>query len=181
MGEFRKIVNHKQNFRKLQEKINLVEQSQIGLKSAESKVEAAKSHYLHELADLLGDRDTSPVRVGSTLVKRSQFKPTVLFLNPTQCMDTPKKTNTMTNLMTQPKEYNSPRKLLDGVDSLFVISPSKLYVALVDSKTLPLPLKFRILDELFKAMQTVSSLMFSRKDKITFNNLKHVVQDMTKK
>jgi len=53
--------------------------------------------------------------------------------------------------MTQAKEYVSPRKLLDEVESLLAMSPSKRYAALVDSKVLHMPLKYRILDELFKA------------------------------
>ncbi|XP_060878814.1 LOW QUALITY PROTEIN: DNA replication factor Cdt1-like [Metopolophium dirhodum] len=180
LGEFRKILRRKHNLKKLQEKINSVEQSQIDLNSAKSKVDAAKSHYLSSFksVDLLVD--TSPVKVGSSPIKRSQLKPTALFLTPTQSMVSPRKVM-MSTQMTQAKEYVSPRKLLDEVGSLLAMSPSKRYAALADSKALPLPLKYRILDELFKALETVSSMMFSRKEKITFNKLKRGIQQMTRK
>jgi len=179
LGEFRKIVRHKHNLKKLRELISVVDQSQIALNSAESKVKAAKSHYLSSFksVDLLVD--TSPKKVVSSPIKRSQLKPSSLFLSPAQSIVSPK--NEMTTQMTQPTEYVSPSKLLDGVGSLMAFSPSKRYAALADSKALPLPLKYRILDELFKAMETVSSMMFARKDKITFNKLKRGVQHMTRK
>ncbi|CAH1721518.1 unnamed protein product [Aphis gossypii] len=179
LGEFRKIVRRKFNIKKLQEKLNAVEQSQIDLKAAESKVETAKSHYLSSFksVDLLVD--TSPAKVASSPVAQSQLKPTALFLSPAQSIVSPRKV--MNTQMTHPKEYISPKKLLSEVGSLLAFSPSKRYAALVDSKTLPLPLKYRILDELFKAVETVSSMMFVRKEKITFNKLKRGVQHMTRK
>lgn len=179
MGEFRKIVRRQYNRKKLQEKLDLVEQSQSDLKSAESKVETAKNHYLSSFksVDLLVD--TSPVKIGSSPIKRSQLKPTALFPSAAQSMISPRKV--MMASLTQPKDYVSPRKLLDEVGSLLAMSPSKRYAALADSKSLPLPLKYRILDELFKALETVTSMMFSRKEKITFNKLKRGIQQMTRK
>ncbi|XP_025201253.1 DNA replication factor Cdt1-like [Melanaphis sacchari] len=176
LGEFRKIVRRKINLKELQEKLSSVEQSQIDLKSAESKVETAKNHYLSSFksVDLLVD--TSPVKVASSSIAKSQLKPTALFLSPAQSIVSPRKM-----VATQPNEYISPKKLLNEVGSLLAFSPSKRYAALVDSKTLPLPLKYRILDELFKAVETVSSMMFVRKEKITFNKLKRGVQHMTRK
>lgn len=179
MGEFCKIVRRKYNLNKLQEKISSVEQGQKDLKSAESKVDATKKHYLSSFksVDLL--LDTSPVKVGSSPIKRNQLKPMVFLPSPAQFMVSPRKTMMAQTLQT--KEYVSPRKLLDEVGSLLAMSPSKRYAALVDTKTLPLPLKYRILIELFKAMETVSSMMFTRKEKITFHKLKRGVQQMTKK
>lgn len=180
MGEFRKIVRRKHNLKKLQEKISSVEQCQNDLKSAESKVETAKNRYLSSFksVDLL--LDTSPVKIGQSPVKRQlQLKPTVLFPSPVQSMVSPRKL--MMATQTQAKEYVSPRKLLDEVGSLLAMSPTKRYAALADSKTLPLPLKYRILDELFNAMETVSSMMFTRKEKITFSKLKRGIQQMTRK
>ncbi|XP_060834243.1 DNA replication factor Cdt1-like [Rhopalosiphum padi] len=180
LGEFRQIVCRKHNLKKLQEKLSAVEQSQIDLKSAESKVETAKNHYLSSFksVDLLVD--TSPVKVASSPVAKSHLKPTALFLSPAQSIVSPRKVM-MTTQVDQPKEYMSPKKLLNEVGSLLALSPSKRYASLVDSKTLPLPLKYRILDELFKAVETVSSMMFVRKEKITFNKLKRGVQHMTRK
>ncbi|XP_001948429.2 DNA replication factor Cdt1 isoform X1 [Acyrthosiphon pisum] len=179
LGEFRKIVRHKHNLKKLRELISVVDQSQIALNSAESKVKAAKSHYLSSFKSVDLMVDTSPKKVVSSPIKRSQLKPSSLFLSPAQSIVSPK--NEMTTQMTQPTEYVSPSNLLDEVGSLMAFSPSKRYAALADSKTLPLPLKYRILDELFKAMETVSSMMFTRKEKITFNKLKRSVQHMTRK
>jgi len=180
LGEFRKIVRRKHNLKKLQEKISSVEQCQEDLKSAEAKVDAAKSHYLSSFKSVDLMVDTSPVKLGFSPIKRHQLKPTALFPSPTQLMvNSPRKL--LSTQMTQTKEYVSPRKLLDEVGSLLAMSPSKRYAALVDTKTLPLPLNYRILDELFKAMETVSSMMFTRKEKITFNKLKRGVQQMTRK
>lgn len=180
LGEFRKIVRRKQNFRKLQEKLNSVEQCQNDLKSAESKVEAVKNHYLSSFKSVDLMVDTSPVKLRSSPIKRPQLKPTALFPSPALTMVSPRKVM-MGTQPTQIKEYVSPRKLLDEVGSLLAMSPSKRYIALADSKTLPLPLKYRILDELYKAMETVSSMMFTRKEKITFIKLKRGVQQMTRK
>lgn len=180
LGEFRKIVRRKHNLKKLQEKISSIEQCQKNLKSAEAKVDSAKSHYLSPFksVDLL--IDTSPVKVEQSPIKRHQLKPTALFPSPAQLMVSPRKLM-MPTQSTQTKEYVSPRKLLDEVGSLLAMSPSKRYAALADSKTLPLPLKYRILDELFKAVETVSSMMFTRKEKITFKKLKQGVQQITRK
>lgn len=180
MGEFRKIIRRKHNFKKLQEKMKLVEQGQDDLKAAESKVEAVKSHYLSSFKSVDLMVDTSPVKAGLSPMKRSQLKPTALFPSSAQYMVSPRKLM-MSSPATLSKEYVSPRKLLDEVGSLLAMSPSKRYAALADSKAMPLPLKYRILDELFKAVETVSSMMFSRKEKITFNKLKRGVQQMTRK
>lgn len=180
MGEFRKIVRRKQNLRKLQEKLDSVEQCKNDLKSSESKVEAAKNHYLSSFTSVDLMVDTSPVKLGLSPIKRPQLKPTTLFPNAVQSMVSPRKL-ILTSQPAHAKEYVSPRKLLDEVGSLLAMSPSKRYAALADSKTLPLPLKYRLLDELFKAMDTVVSMMFTRKEKITFNKLKRSVQQMTRK
>lgn len=181
LGEFRKIVRRKQSVKKLQEKINSIEEKQTNLKNAEFKVETAKNHYLSSFKSVDIMVDTSPSKLGLSPIKRNQLKPTVLFPNATQSMVSPRKLMMTTTQNQLTKEYVSPRKLLDEVGSLLAMSPSKRYVALADSKTLPLPLKFRILDELFKAMETVSSMMYTRKEKITFNKLKRGVQQMTRK
>jgi len=179
LGEFRKIVRRKHNKKKLQELISVVDQSQIAFNSAKSKVEDAKNHYLSSLKSVDVLVNTSPKKVVTSPIKRSQLKPSSLFLSPAQSIISPK--NVTTTQMTQPTELVSSRKLIDEVGSLMAFSPSKRYAALADSKTLPLPLKYRILDELFKALETVSSMMFSRKEKITFNKLKRGVQQMTRK
>lgn len=180
MGEFRKIVRRKHNFKKLQEKIKSIEQCQKDVMTATAKAETAKSHYLSSFKSVDFMIDTSPNKLGLSPVKRNQLKPTVLFPSAAQSMTSPRKLM-MAPQTTQLKEYVSPRKLLDEVGSLLAMSPSKRYIALADSKSLPLPLKFRVLDELFKAMETVSSMMFTRKEKISFIKLKRGIQQMTRK
>jgi chromatin licensing and DNA replication factor 1 len=180
LGEFRKIVRRKHNLKKLQEKMSCIEQSQRDLKSAESKVEAAKMHYLSSFKSVDLMVDTSPQKSALSPMKHPQLKPANLFPSSAQSMISPRKLM-MTAQTTLSKEYVSPRKLLDEVGSLLAMSPSKRYAALADSKALPLPLKYRILDELFKAVETITSMMFSRKEKITFDKLKRGVQLMTRK
>lgn len=46
---------------------------------------------------------------------------------------------------------------------------------------LPLPYRYRTLAELFRAMETVVSLMYNRKEKITFGKLKPSIQEMLKR
>lgn len=180
MGEFRKIVRRNQNLKKLQEKVKSVEQSQNELKVAESKVDVAKSHYLSSFKSVDLMVDTSPVKIGLSPVKQNHLKPTALFPSASQSMISPRKLM-MTIQPPETKQYVSPRKLLDEVGSLLAMSPSKRYAALTDTKTLPMSLKFRVLNELFKAMETVSSMMFTRKEKITFYKLKRGVQQLTRR
>lgn len=180
MGEFRKIVRRKHNLKRLHEKVGSLQNTLTDLKAAETKVETAKNHYLSSFKSVDIMVDTSPVKFGMSPIKRNQLKPTVLFPSAAQSMVSPRKLM-MVSQSAKANEYVSPRKLLDNVGSLLAMSPSKRYVALTDNKTLPLPLKFRILDELFKAMETVSSMMYTRKEKITLSKLKRGVQQMTRK
>ncbi|XP_050420554.1 DNA replication factor Cdt1-like isoform X2 [Adelges cooleyi] len=178
LGEFRKIVRKKQNLKKLQEKINNVNQSRNKFLAAEAKVEEAKNHYLSSFKSVDLILDTSPIKLGMSPIKKHQLKPTALFPSTAQAIVSPRKT--LTSQSPQPKEYVSPRKLLNEVGSLLAMSPSKRFSTLVESNALPLPLKYRILNELFKAMETVTSMMFSRKEKITFTKLQRGVQQMTR-
>jgi len=156
LGEFHKIVCCKQNIKKLQEKLNLVEQCQKDLKSTESEVETTKYNFLP-----LSESDE--FKISANPVKHSQLKP---FPSPRRVMDLPPKLT---------------ETLFNDVGSVMTISPLKKYSALTDSKTLPLPLKFRILNELFKVMETVLFMRFSRKEKITFYKLKQNIQQITRK
>lgn len=180
MGEFRKIVRCKRNYKKLQEKINSVEQYQNDLKCIESKVEAAKNHYLSSFKSIDFMGDTNPVQPELNPIQKPKLKPTVLFPSSAQSMISPRKLM-METQTTLPKVYVSPAKLLDEIEFIKSISPSKRYSALANSNTLPLPLKYRNLDELFKAMETVLSMIFKRKERITFNKLKRGVQKLIRK
>lgn len=161
LGEFHKIVCCKQNINKFQEKLNLVEQCQKDLKSTKSKVETTKYNCLS-----LSESDD--FKISTSLVKYSQLKPASLFPNPRRVM-----------MDCQPK---LTKILQNDVKAVMTISPLKQYPALAtEPKTLPLPLKFRILNEFFKVMETVLSVPFSRKEKITFYKLKQNIQQITRK
>lgn len=178
LGEFRKIVRCKHNFKKLQEKISAVEQCQNDLQSAESKVEAAKNHYLSfKSIDFMAN--TSPIKPELNPIKQPILKPTVLFPNSTQSMISPRLM--MEKQTTLPNVNVSPGKLLDEIESFLDMSPSDRYSALASPKRLPLPVKYRNLYELYKATETTLSMLFKKKAKITFNKLKRVVQHMTRK
>lgn len=161
MGEFHKIVCCKQNIKKFQEKLNMVEQCQKDLKHTKSKVETTKYNCLSL-------SESNDFKISSSLVKYSQLKPAPLFPNPRRAM-----------MDRQPK---LTKILQNDVKAVMTISPLKQYSALAtEPKTLPLPLKFRILNELFKVMETVLSVAFSRKEKITFYKLKQNIQHITRK
>ncbi|XP_029343840.1 DNA replication factor Cdt1-like [Acyrthosiphon pisum] len=162
LGEFHKIVCCKRSITKLQEKLNLVEQCQKDVKSTESEVETTKYNCLPM-------SESDDFKISISPVKHSQQKP--LFPSPRRVMMDlqPKLTKILLN--------DDPNRS----KSVMTISPLKQYSALTDSNTLPLPLKFRILNELFKVMETVLSMRFSRKEKITFYKLKQNIQQITKK
>ncbi|XP_060839677.1 DNA replication factor Cdt1-like isoform X2 [Rhopalosiphum padi] len=161
LGEFHKIVcPNKQNIKELQEKLNLVEQCQKNLNFMEYKVEAIKYHCLPLL-------ESDDFKISTNPVKYSHLKPTSLFPSPRRVM-----------MDIQPK---LTKILPDDIECIMNISSIKQYSALADSKALPLPLKYRILNELFKVMETVLSMKFLRKEKITFYNLKLNIQQITRK
>lgn len=158
LSEFHKVGCCKQNIKKLQEKLNLVEQCQKDLKTTGSEVETTKYKCLS-----LSESDD--FKISSSSVKYSQLKP--LFPSPRRVM-----------MDLQPK---LTKILPYDVGSVMTISPFKQYSTLTDSKALPLPLKFRILNELFKVMETVLLMRFLRKEKITFYKLKQNIQQITRK
>lgn len=160
LGEFHKIVCPKQNFKELQEKLNLVKQCQKDLNSKEYKVEAIKYHFLPLF-------ESDDFKISTSPVKYSQLKPISLFPSPKRVM-----------MDIQAK----PTKLLpNDIECFMSILPIKQYSVLAESKVLPLPLKYRILNDLFKVMETVLSMKFLRKEKITFYNLKQNIQQITRK
>ncbi|XP_053972008.1 DNA replication factor Cdt1 isoform X1 [Hylaeus volcanicus] len=57
------------------------------------------------------------------------------------------------------------------------------YLSLVESgtATLPLPYKYRFLAEAFRCVDTVSAMLFNRKEVITFKKLKPAVQELLRK
>jgi chromatin licensing and DNA replication factor 1 len=157
-----------------------VEQYQNDLKCIESKVEFAKSYYLSSFKSIDFMIHTNPIEPESIPVQKPKLKPTVLFPSSSKSMISPRKLMMETEAPL-PKVYVSAGKLLDEIESLKAMSPSKRYSALANSNTLPLPLKYRNLDELFKAMDTVLTVIFKRKERITFNKLKRGVQKLIRK
>ncbi|KAL1129171.1 hypothetical protein AAG570_013701 [Ranatra chinensis] len=84
------------------------------------------------------------------------------------------------------QSYTSPRKLLDELGSAAAKSPPpayQRYFGLVASgkSGLILPYKYRTLAELFRSVDTASSMMFTRKEVVTFAKLKQPVIELCKR
>lgn len=166
MGKCHEIVCHKRNIKKMHEKLNLVELCQKDFKPANYKVENSKNNCVSIFKSNEFMVDTSPV-------KHSRIKPAELFPSPRRVM-----------MDIQPKlikDHDLPKILFNEVGNISTILPLKQHSALEDSKTLPLPLKYRILNELFIVMETVLSIMLTRREKITFLKLKRNIQQITRK
>ncbi|KAJ8942003.1 hypothetical protein NQ314_010232 [Rhamnusium bicolor] len=92
------------------------------------------------------------------------------------------------------KAYLSPRKdssarrnlihLLSPTKnaiSAYPASPSKLILEEASKPALTLPYKYRYLAEMFRCIDTVSQILFNRKETITFRKLKPAVEEMLKR
>ncbi|GIY92737.1 DNA replication factor Cdt1, partial [Caerostris extrusa] len=55
------------------------------------------------------------------------------------------------------------------------------YLAEPESTTLTLPIKYRVLCEMFRSMDTVASILYNRKEEITFEKVREGVQKMMKR
>ncbi|XP_045463668.1 DNA replication factor Cdt1 [Harmonia axyridis] len=91
------------------------------------------------------------------------------------------------------KLYLSPKKDLTARKNLLnLLSPTKNSVALCESPSkkiedatskpaLSLPFKYRYVAEMFRAIDTISQLLYNRKETITMSKLKPAVENMTKR
>lgn len=91
------------------------------------------------------------------------------------------------------KAYLSPKKEPSVRRNLLnALSPKKNLFSTIDSsskeplETLPkqslqLPFKYRTLNEIFRAIDTISQILFNRKELITFKKLKPAVEEMLKR
>ena len=101
------------------------------------------------------------------------------FMSPTKTIQLSPKASPARRLLFEPKEVPaSPVKC----------SPTKApayqrYQSLVeaDVKTLPLPYKYRFLAEVFRSIDTVSAMLYNRREIITFNKLKPAVQELLRR
>lgn len=177
MGEFHKMIYRKQNVRRLQEEHNLIDLCENEIKFIESNVESTKNYCLYSFESVDFMVNTSPVKCELNFIKPTQLFPTTLFSSP---LVNPRKLMIYTCPKLS-KKYILPRKLIDEEENILPILFSKQNVALPDSIKLKLPLKYHILNKLFKAMETVSCKMYMRKEKNTFHKLKHRIQQITKK
>lgn len=96
-------------------------------------------------------------------------------------------------LLTPEKQYLSPKKDTTARKNLLnLLSPTKNVVALPQSPSkqinaessrpaLTLPVKYRYVAEMFRAIDTVCQLMFNRKETITFSKIKAAVEKMLKR
>lgn len=177
MGEFHKMIYRKQNITRFQEEHNLVEQYENEKKIMESKIDSIENYCLYSFESVDFLVNTSPIKCELSFMKPTQLIPTTLFSSP---LINPRKLMVCTRPSLS-KKNALPRKRIAEKRSILAILHSKQNAALQDTKQLKLPLKYQILNTLFKAMETVSCKMFMRKEKNTFHKLKHSVQQMTKK
>ncbi|CAH1129719.1 unnamed protein product [Ceutorhynchus assimilis] len=98
-------------------------------------------------------------------------------------------------LFSPEKAYLSPKKDISGVrkNLLNLLSPTKNAISIpqqtiskellseTSKPALTLPFKYRFLAEMFRAVDTISQLMFNRKETITFRKLKPAVEEMLKR
>ncbi|KAF2892924.1 hypothetical protein ILUMI_13260 [Ignelater luminosus] len=98
----------------------------------------------------------------------------------------PQKTQSPEKLYLSPKKESKARKNLFGVLSpiknAMSMPATSLKEAVVPVKeSLTLPYKYRCLAEIFRAIDTVSQIMYNRKETITLKKLKPAVEEMLKR
>ncbi|KYM94394.1 PREDICTED: DNA replication factor Cdt1 [Cyphomyrmex costatus] len=109
--------------------------------------------------------------------QKTYKSPTKGLLTPIKERDFSKTTSPQRRILFEPKEtMSSPGKS----------SPTKAYqkyLSLAESETpgLALPYEYRFLAEIFRCVDTVSAMLFNRKELITFNKLRPAVQELLRR
>jgi chromatin licensing and DNA replication factor 1 len=101
------------------------------------------------------------------------------FLSPTKMVHLSPKASPARRLLFEPKE--APASPVKGSP---VKTPAyQRYQSLIETeeKSLPLPYNYRFLAEIFRSIDTVSAMLFNRKEIITFNKLKPAVQELVRR
>lgn len=100
----------------------------------------------------------------------------------------PKKVFSPEKIYLSPKKDNTVRRNLihqftptKNAVALSIESPSKKILQETSKPALTLPYKYRYLAEMFRCIDTVSQIMFNRKETITFRKLKPAVEAMLKR
>ncbi|XP_012138130.1 chromatin licensing and DNA replication factor double parked isoform X2 [Megachile rotundata] len=111
--------------------------------------------------------------------------PQKAYKSPNKIMLSPLKNRELLNVSPQKRILFEPKETTGSVVNC---SPTKVpayqqYLSLAESGTpaLPLPYKYRFLAEAFRCVDTVSAILFNRKETITFKKLKPAVQELLRK
>ncbi|XP_034182262.1 chromatin licensing and DNA replication factor double parked [Osmia lignaria lignaria] len=111
--------------------------------------------------------------------------PQKAYKSPSKTILSPMKNKELLNASPQKRILFEPKETTASVVNG---SPTKApayqqYLSLVESGTpaLPLPYKYRFLAEAFRCVDTVSAILFNRKETITFKKLKPAVQELLRK
>lgn len=99
--------------------------------------------------------------------------------SPTKTIHLSPKASPARRLLFEPKEAPaSPVK-----SSPVKVPAYQRYQSLVDTegKAMPLPYKYRFLAEIFRSIDTVSAMLYNRKENITFAKLKPAVQELVRR
>ncbi|XP_046746600.1 DNA replication factor Cdt1 [Diprion similis] len=111
--------------------------------------------------------------------QKAMMSPKKNVLTPTKNIELPKNASPQKRLLFTPKENScSPSKSSPTKQAAY-----QKYQSLVESGTpaLVLPYNYRLLAEAFRCVDTVASLLFNRKEIITFKKLKPAVQELLRR
>ncbi|CAK9803097.1 DNA replication factor Cdt1 [Anthophora plagiata] len=113
------------------------------------------------------------------------ISPTKAYKSPSKAILSPLKNKQLLNASPQKRILFEPK---ESTPSPVKSSPTKTpayqqYLSLAESgvPTLPLPYHYRFLAEAFRCVDTVSAMLFNRKETITFKKLKPAVQELLRK
>ncbi|KAL7301041.1 hypothetical protein TKK_0006313 [Trichogramma kaykai] len=177
IDEIKTKLNKSSRLSELRERINK-------LKSSEDKVK--------ELEDKLKNKKVETKKNNLKLKGFNQLELEVP-VSPQKAMKSPQKftTPTKNNLILSPKASPAKRLLFEPKEepaSPVKASPTKTpayhrYQGLVDDgkSGLILPFHYRLLNEIFRSLDSVVAMLYNRREIVTFSKLKPSVQEMTRK
>lgn len=202
--EEKKIFSHKENIQKINEKtpppspvcnaMDNVTKSDLTLNEIKTKL--TRSARLAELKASISKFNQHAEKLKAAEQKTKAIQSQGPSLNKFKEIElevqlSPKKILSPTKAYLSPMKEASPRKNLFGMKSPIkspLSSPVNVpayqrfqHLASPGKPTLTLPYNYRNLAELFRSIDTVSSMLFNRKETITFAKLKPAVQEMIRK
>ncbi|XP_012276832.1 DNA replication factor Cdt1 [Orussus abietinus] len=168
LDEIETKIKKSSKLKELRESIARIKKCEENLAQFQKKT-APKNVQIQKFNKIQLEIPVSPQKVHQSLSK--------IFLSPVKNVELPKTASPERRLLFAPKEP-SPVK----------VSPTKTpayqkYQSLVDSgiPALPLPYNYRFLAEVFRCIDTVSAMLYNRKEIITFKKLKPAVQELVRR